>query len=814
MNSLLLCSNTFTPYHFKKISKKVFFSIALLFLTQTLFAQQTGTIKGTVKTSDGKPAEFVTIGLNGTSKSAIVNQKGSYQLHRIVSGTYTLTAKFIGLLSQSKVVEVKTGETTVVDFILTENNAQLQEVIVNGNKASKFTREASATVAKMPLLNMENPQVYTSVTKELIQDQQITMYSDIIKNVPGVILQLPNNANGPGGTVAARGFSSGAYLRNGIPGMAVGLLDPSNIETLEAIKGPSGSLFGGSLASFGGLFNRVTKKPFDDFKGIISYSSGNYGLSRLTADINTPLNEDKSLLFRVNAAKHYEGSFQDAGFSNYSYVAPSLTYKVNDKMTVFLDGEYMDGKYNSFYRLFVDASNATGVHSTNDLNFDFNRRFVGDDIVTATNTGSFYGQVDYKLADNWKSQTNFSYSATNSAGPSAYMSMTAGNKTLVRMLSLTDYARNAMSDVQQNFTGDFKIGGLRNRLLVGLDYYHVEARASSATGAFDSPALDAVNPGANYSKLTGPAVTAFFAGTAFTKTSSEQNIYSTYVQDVLNLTDRLNALVSLRLDRFTNMGTFNLTTRVTAAKYAQTAYSPKFGLVYQIIKDKVSLFGNYMNGFQNVAPVTQPDATISTFEPTKANQLEGGVKVSVLDGKLSGTLSYYDIEVSNIVRQDPDHTGFSIQNGSQISKGLEADIAYNPISGFNLIAGYAYNDSKYTLSAPNVDGLRPPSAGPKHMINAWASYRLTKGDLQGLGLGFGGNYASENITALSTTSSFVLPAYTILNASAFYDQPKYRLGLKVNNLTSEKYFIGWGTTIPQIPRSFIVEFALKFGAVK
>lgn len=794
-------------------SKRLYATLLLLF-SATIVLAQTGTIKGTVKTSDGQPAEFVTITLQGTNKGASVGLKGHYQINKVNAGSYTLTASFIGLVPQSKQIEVKANEIVTVDFMLNENNEQLQEVIVKGVNGSKFTRQASATVAKMPLTNLENPQAYTAIAKELIQEQQITSYADIIKNVPGVVIQLPGNANAPGGTVTSRGFSSAAFMRNGVPGMAVGLLDPSNIETLEAIKGPSGTLFGGPLSSFGGLFNRVTKKPFEDFQGSIGYSGGNYALSRLTADINTPLNDDKTLLFRVNAVKHYEGSFQDGGFSNYSFVAPALTYKISDKTTLHLDGEYMSGKYNSFYRLFVDASNATGVHTIKDLNFDFNRRFVLDDIVTKTDNGGIYGQLNHQFSSNWKSQTNVSYSAINSSGPSAYMSMTAGNKSLVRNVTMTEYARNAMTDVQQNFNGDFKIGSLRNRLLVGLDYYHVEAKSSTASGVFDVPALDAINPGAAYSKMTPAALNTFFANSTFNKVSTEQNIYSAYAQDVLNLTEQLEVLAGIRIDRFANMGTFNLTTRATAGKFAQTAYSPKLGLVYQIVKDQVSLFGNYMNGFQNVAPVTQPDQSLSVFEPQKANQFEGGVKLAAWNGKLSGTISYYDIKVSNIVRLDPDHAGFSIQNGTQLSKGIEADVNFNPAQGFNLIAGYAYNDSKYTLSAPSVDGLRPPSAGPKHTVNAWASYRVNKGDLQGLGLGFGGNYASENITTLSTTSSFMLPSYIILNAATFYDQSKYRLGLKVNNIGNKSYYAGWGTTVPQLPRNFVAEFTLKFGKVK
>jgi len=100
------------------------------------------------------------------------------------------------------------------------------------------------------------------------------------------------------------------------------------------------------------------------------------------------------------------------------------------------------------------------------------------------------------------------------------------------------------------------------------------------------------------------------------------------------------------------------------------------------------------------------------------------------------------------------------------------------------------------------------------MANGWISYRVGKGGLNGFGLGFGGNYAGKNIVTLSKTGSFVLPAYTVLNASLFYDQPKFRLALKSNNLNNEKYFIGWVTVIPQAPRTFMAEFTLKFGGVK
>lgn len=791
----------------------MFMCLLLTYAGQTFAQQPTGSIQGTIFTNDNKPAASVTVQLRGRKASTITDSTGHFQFTRIAPGAYKIEASLVGYKSTIQQVTLDGNNTSDINLTLELSSTQLQEVIISGAKTNKFTRTTSNTVAKLPLDRMENPQVYSSIPKELIQDQMIVTYSDILKNVPGVNLQLQNNSNAPGGTVATRGFSGGAYLRNGIPGMTVGVLDPVSIETLEAIKGPSGTLFGSSLASFGGLYNRVTKRPQENLQGYVGYTGGSFGLSRFVADINTPLKEDKSLLLRVTGARHYEGSFQDAGFQSYSYVAPSLTYAASDKLTLYFDAEYINGKYNSFYRLFPDGSDATGVHTPSQLNVDFKRRFIGDDMYSNASTGNFYVQADYKLSETWRSQTNFSYSSTSSEGPSTYMNLLTGNQRITRNTSITAYSKNAMTDLQQNFTADLKTGELRHRLLIGLDYYHTEAKSSSAGIVFDT--LNTPNVGAAYTKLTRTALYNRFADVAFTKTSNSQDTYSAYVQEVLTLAYGLDLLASARIDRFENKGTFNLSTRLTAGKYSQTAFSPRFGLVYQAVKERLSLFANYVNGFQNLAPSSpMPDGSVLSYKPQQAYQAEGGVKLNLLNGKMAATVSYYSIKVNNVVRNDPSRAGYSIQDGTQESNGVETDVTYNPISGLNIVAGYSHNNSKLTKTNPTTDGLRPVSAGPADMVNAWISHRFSRGPLSGFGLGFGGNYAGKNIVALSKTSSFILPAYTTLNASLFYDQPKFRLALKSNNLTDKDYFIGWGTIIPQAPRSLMAEFTLKFGGFK
>ena len=126
---------------------------------------------------------------------------------------------------------------------------------------------------------------------------------------------------------------------------------------------------------------------------------------------------------------------------------------------------------------------------------------------------------------------------------------------------------------------------------------------------------------------------------------------------MLNITDQLLLMLSLRVDRFDNKGTYNQRTAASTGAYAQTAFSPKLGMLYAVIKDRLSVFGNYMNGFRNVAAVTQPDGSVSNFTPQQANQWEGGVKADLFNHKLTATLSYYDIYVTDVTRADPFKAG-------------------------------------------------------------------------------------------------------------------------------------------------------------
>jgi len=803
-----------------KIYKNCCLMLLFTLLSVASFAQNnTGTITGRVRTSDGVSAEDVEVSIKGVSNTT-ADKKGNYTLKNIPAGSHTVTARLVGLQPVSSVVNVVAGETADLDLMLQASNQQLQEVVISHGKKNKYFSKESDFVSKMPLKNLENPQVYSVITKELMQDQVITNYDDALKNAPGLdkLWSASGRASDGAGYFTLRGFAVQPTLVNGLPGLTNGSLDVSNVERIEVLKGPSGTLFGSTVVSYGGVINTVTKQPFEKTAVEVGYTAGSYGLNRITADVNTPLDSAHKVLFRMNAAYHDESSFQDAGFRKSRFFAPSLAYQLNDRVSFLFNAQFLASEGTNPTMLFFNRSYPLKSTTLAALGYNNRKSYTTNDLSMKNPVTTIQAQMNILLSDQWRSQTIVSRGTAKSDGYYSYLFegvQIVGTGAAARGVSgngifsryITDQNSTTEStDLQQNFIGDFKIGNLRNRVVAGLDYLNLTSINNSSNYALVGAVNPLVNAAENLSKQRIDTAIAVAGYGGSTRTSRE--IYSAYISDVINLTPELSAMASIRVDRFQNSG---LST-AAASRYGQTAFSPKFGLVYQILPEQLSVFGNYMNGFKNVAPVNanvNGANVITTFDPEHANQIEGGIKSDLFDGKLSGSLSYYDIKVSNIVLSTGPNQ-YS-QGGDQYSRGFEAQITANPVDGLNIIAGYSKNKSRLTNALANVEGRRPLSAGPEDLANLWIGYKITTGSVKGLGFGFGGNYSGKNIIVNdATVGQFILPSYTIFNASAYYGTGQFTFGVKLNNLTDKEYYKGWSTLEPMQPRTVAGNVSYRF----
>lgn len=804
-----------------KTSKTLILLLGLALSSNSLSAQQGDRIHGKIMLSEKAPVKNAVLRLVNTPYQAKTNNLGEYYFENVPPGEYTLQVVLNDIELMREPIQIQKDVYEIPAIYAPLHNNVIEGITVYAVSRNKFLDKDSTSVAKMPLKVLENPQAYTSINQQIMKEQLTYDISEVLKNVPGMVKMQgsPGRGSGDGSFYySLRGFPTKVSMVDGVPATTNGEIDPADIERLEVIKGPSGTLYGGAVTSFGGLINAVTKKPKDYFGGEASYLMGSYNLNRVTADVYGPMTESRNMLFRLNAAYQYQNGFRDSEFRKSFFVAPTISYQVNDRLKFNLGAQIYNYEGTNTPIIFLARTRPYFAHNPDELGFDWKKSYSNNDITLKAPSINVKAEANYKISDHWTSQTLISRNFRKTEG--LYQYQFIRRNTSDAMLERNVQWQNSeasSTSIQQNFNGEFNIGKIKNKVLIGLDYLNQTINNNhSPIVVYDNINGQTL---AGYANITRDLVLQKIqTSTApLVRNNSASNLYGAYISNVTYITDRLITLLSLRMDHYESKGQLNLNTNIRNGDFNQTAWSPKVGIVYQILKDQLSAYGNYMNGFSYTAPVAQQLPDISgEMKPQMANQWEVGIKGNLWRNKVNFTVGYYDILVDNIQRgsgviRDGKEYNIVVQDGKQRSKGIEIETIMNPVQGLNIMAGYSYNHSKYEKADPAVEGRRPESAGPANVFNSWISYILPIKGLQGLGIGFGVNRVGKQITGNKVvTGQFAFPAYTLVNASISLEKERYRLGFKMNNLGNVQYFAGQGVIVAQMPRNFVAEVSFKF----
>ena len=796
----------YIPFNCKKIGLSIF-SLTLFILSYA----QNGSVTGSVKTIDKEALPYATVSLENTNISTITDESGNFKLDA-VANNYKIIVSYLGYVALSKNISIKQGEVTYLgDLILTAEKQTLKEVVVSDILKNKFGKKETLTASRMPLGDMETPTVYNMVNKDLLQELAVTDLSGAMAPIAGTVTN--DAVNGSGQSITMRGFSTPATFRNGLYVNPRTQTEIYNLDRIEVMKGPSGTLFGGSLNSYagamstyGGVVNTVTKKPFESFRGEVGYLAGSWGLNRITVDVNTPLNEKRTALARVNALFTTQNSFQDAGYSKAFGVSAALAFKVSDKTTVSFDAEL----YNPVKTLngYVRNSEILTNPSMQQFANLHRRSFTSNDIATGRSTYFASAELKHRFNEKWMSVTGYQHGESVEKESIFMVLSYVNDKSVSRQIRPFDLLRVTTDNIQQNFIGDFKIGHFRNRMVIGASYSsgnNLTQNAIFKVGTRNSPFAPydvvALHPDSAWQPVSLIKVNALQRSSTVS-TINRFNTLGVYISDVFNILPNLNIMASLRVDNYKYLN--SIASGVERDdKFTQLQISPKFGIVYQPIMEKVALFANYVNGFTNLPPGFDEDGNIKRWKPEQANQAEAGVKLNLLDDHLTSTISYYKVKVIDLVRYVDDVT--QVQDGKLNSQGLEIEMVSSPLKGLNIVAGFGYNDNKFETYDEEFVGKQAQWT-PKKTASLWASYKFLDGTVKGLGFGGGFNYVDK--VYMNVENKFYVPAYTVANFTAFFDQPKYRLGLKLNNAFDKIYWNFYGQ--PQKPREIVASFSFKF----
>ncbi len=210
-----------------------------------------------------------------------------------------------------------------------EKPIKVPEIVVKDVRHSdqdttSYTAERVNTATRTDTPLIQVPQSVEVVTQKVIQDQRAVRVEQALRNVSGVALGDVGQSGIAADVAYCRGFPCGYfknYLRNEDQNQVLTFRDIANIQRLEVLKGPASVLYGRSQP--GGIINILTKQPQAERYASIDQIIGNYNSYRTMIDVTGPLNESKTLLFRINGAYENMESFRDVVRGQRYFVAPS-----------------------------------------------------------------------------------------------------------------------------------------------------------------------------------------------------------------------------------------------------------------------------------------------------------------------------------------------------------------------------------------------------------------------------------------------------------------------------------------------------------
>ena len=707
----------------------------------------------------------------------------------------------------------------VSEYNFTENDTvkKLKEVVIEAkNNPSK------SSVNRAGIKEKDLPQAVQVIGTEIIQQQQSIRLSDVVKNANGVY--VGSARGGAQESFWSRGYdmTSNNMFKNGFRFNGGSIPEVSSLEKVEILKGSAALLYGNVAP--GGIMNMVTKTPNFKTGGEFTMQAGSYNFYKPSADVYGAFNN--SIAFRFNGSYENSESFRDYVTKERYYVNPSLLFKVSDKTEITLQADYLSDDWTPDFGTGSIGKEIADVPRNAYLGAKWSN---GN---TKQATASIL--VNHEFNKNWKLNFNSSFQDYDRESIGTERIQPAANGDWNRPYGRQKAVEKILAN-QVSLQGNFNTGKIKHQLFTGIDtevsytdaytFRFYDPLTGDAVTTYDS--VNIFDPNLYNSSLDGPVLPSEVTRIIKTETTR----LGFYAQDLISFSEKFKALLGIRYS-------YQEAKPVTHAGGTETegtirndrAFSPKVGLIYQPTKT-ITLFSSYSNSF---TPNTGVDINNNAIEPSIIDQIEGGIKNEFFKGQLTTNVTVYQIVNSNLAQTaefdangNPNtNTNIKALSGETTSKGIELDVTYRPIDGLNIIAGYSYNDMRYTkttgATGSFIEGDRLART-PQNTANLSFFYTVQSGTLKNLSVGALGNFIGNRIGGWNNQVNPAYPnnvwdreipieGYTTIDLSVGYSWREFSLLCKLSNITNElNYTVHENYSInPIAPRQIMTSLKYKF----
>jgi iron complex outermembrane recepter protein len=705
----------------------------------------------------------------------------------------------------------------------------------------------------------EVPLAVTAIGGESFESQGFDTLDDLVGTVPSLTFGSSANSRGEGLVIRGFGTTSFSDAAEGAVGIvidgvtlgrqAAGLLDLIDIERIEVLRGPQGTLFGKNSSA--GLINIVTRRPSEELELTARASYGSDDELRLAASVSGPLVADR-ILARITAFRNkrdgivnqVNSAFPETKFNNVDQwgVRGKLEFRPSDKLTATLIGEYQKQDIlccNWTRRSFappalgalatLERVSLTPFYTPGPANRDVAITIRSNFQRSETKAGTL--NIDYQIGDHTlRSITgyrSFDISEGNKADqlPVSFFNLAATDSRIEQVSQELQLVSPDDGPVKYTF---------------GLFYYQldVDSVQTQAAEFAIAPAPVGAIPAGLAPILFGATGNSFPRVTLTNiQNQSQKTInYAGYGQISYDFTPQFTATLGARLLRESLDVYFDRSGGLPIGAFGQrivpgidpdavkdTALTYTGSLRYELADD-ISIYGTYARGYKGRAydlnagsPIVFVGAQpiFNALQPERVDNYEIGLRSLLLDRRLQVNLTAFNTDVANYqaaAQRTDGVPGFVLNNvGKFRTRGVELELLARPSRAFEFGANLAVIDAEY-VDYPNGEcpspfvANRPPSCAltgtqdlsgtqaanaPDISGSAYAQLTLSLSDSWDV-IGWGQvNFRSDTLYSLTQDPNTIQDGYATVNTRLTLRSDKgYELSLWARNLTDTDYAEG------------------------
>ncbi len=713
--------------------------------------------------------------------------------------------------------------------------------------SSMGLEEITVTARRREERLQETPIAITAFTANELDRRSLTNLAEVGAFVPNVVMSTAPGGSGGGSNlqIYIRGIGQQDFLFTTDPGVGIyidgvylprslgGVLDLLDLERIEVLRGPQGTLFGKN--TIGGAISVTSTKPSQETSGHAEATIGSYNRLDARGSFNVAINDrlfakaSVSSKDRDGYGKRLEYGTDElidrAGNENQAAGRLALRWIASETVTVDLSADYTREREESvptaLMEFDVTARGQSPVPFLWNLlvgsPYPMSTDFITDDPFVTYATGPNHSDLDawgVSMAVDWKISESIGFKSIT-----AYREMDAlfgrdGDG------SPNAYVHTDQVQDQTQISQEFQLDGVgaddRLKWVVGVFYFDEFGRDHNdvrlASGLFD--ALEALpgpldgSPLANPTAPGGPGNPINPALDLDFTINNEIDIksYAAFGQASYDLTTQLSVTVGARYsyekkDYRLSHVKVNSGVPIFIGSVGDTwkSFTPMGSIDYKWTEDLLtyaSVSRGFKSGGFNGRPINE--GSVSAYDPEYVTAFEVGVKSDWLNRRLRVNISafyndYTDIQLTAVSVDDLGALQLIASNaGDAEVKGVEAEITAKPAEGLDISGGFGYIDFKLKNLDPLVTEVNANTVWPKTpewTANASIQYAAPVGNVGSLILRGDWSYISKVYQEPTNAESIAQPGYSLFNARITFEHAEggWEASLFGTNLTDKKY---------------------------